>query len=254
MNQNKERKSGISQLICMHEVCDPCSSMSSTAALTVSIHGGHKTFSFPPFFYYAEKARLLAQFSYASESDAKADGADVHQQALREIRGVARKIYSELLTSDRDEKMSGYISGLIQHALLTRLLHDGAVVHPPKEPQKSISMNATRAKKNITVPIYLYERLIQLYGESGVTSQINLVALGVKEKLAAAGLSDERGDPIGVAANASWSRKVHNILFMSLCQLTLQMQKLPGWELIPMERVFEIETAYLRGALIGAEA
>lgn len=250
----KTKETPRAQTLSMKDLCSPTGSMSSTLALPVSMPGmtgGHKTFSIPPFFYYAEKARLLAQHGYESEEQADKDKFDVHQHVLREIRDIARKVYSSILVERIDaSELSGYVSGLIQHALLTHMLQDGIFyAGMPKDPQRSISMNATRAKKNITIPSYLMERLIRLYG-TGVSSQINEIALNIKKELDNANMLDDKGVILGAAGNSSWARKVHNSFLYNLCQMTPHFKRLPRWDSVRMNRVFEIETAYQRNSLI----
>jgi hypothetical protein len=234
------------------ELADPMSPISSTASISVSVRGEQaNSFSLPPFLYYANKAKVLARLGIADEREAKDGGyLDVRDTIVNEMREVARSVHRDIQYSETD--MSGYVSAAIQSRLLFKILGESevglrAIDNSPAEP-----INASKSKKNVTIPAYLYARVIELLGsERQARQEIHSRVFDIKQALNKAGGLNEKGGLVGDPSNSSWSRKLHNSLFLSL----LKMSNIPELHTSPsildvkMLRDPKIETRIRNGTL-----
>jgi hypothetical protein len=205
----------------LRDLSEPTNELGSTLTLGVSMKlGTAKTFSLPPYLYYALKAKTLSAFGVSNEAQTKAEGfLDVSTAITQDIRNIAKQTYHDL--DLHNITLTNYISTAIQGKILQRILGEPEPKITDYKKNQAISINATRSKKNITIPWYLMQKLTQALGsEKSARLMVHQLAFQVKETLEEKGALNERGSLTGDAANASWSRKVHNLLFMHIIELS----------------------------------
>lgn len=137
------------------------------------------------------------------------------------------------------------MSTYLQDVFMSMLLNEKMSAQLPEEIPASISINATRARKNITISDYMMRRLITLMGGEAPARQfIHEAAHQVKVELESAGAINESGRLCNGAENSTWSRKVHNKIFHYLLKLSgiPEVGALPDIFSIKMNREIKRET------------
>jgi hypothetical protein len=236
----------MSTLFTLNELVDPRSGIGSTIAMAASMKAGvSRSFSIPPFLFYAMKAKMLAGLRVENEEDAlKHAHVNVHDATLKSIRDAAKQVYSDL--DFRGINTKRYTSTLIQDHLLRRLMGESIPAVGKYEKRKAISINASRIGKNVTIPAYLMDALIDVVGnKTSARTMIHETVKQIRHTLEAEDLLDEQRNILGTAGNASWSRKVHNILLMNLLQMSgiKEMRTLPRLAEIKLVRAASLEIA-----------
>lgn len=206
------------------ELASPFSPVSSSMTFGVSMKmDSAKSFSCPPFIYYALKAKTLAGFGKLDERELNPKEAEAMGMIAQSLRTTAKDLYTSI--QSQDFNMDNHMSTCLQDLFLSQLLNEPmgplklVSVHP------AVQINVTRAKKNISIPHYLMVRLEKMLGsESSARQFIHNATVDIKELLVNGGGVDSSGKLRGDAANSSWSRKVHNQIILFL----LQMSPLPS--------------------------
>lgn len=234
------------------DLAEPMSPISSTASISISVRGEQaNSFSLPPYLYYTNKAKILSRLGISDEREAKDGGyLDVRDTIINEMREVARTVHRDIQNASVD--MDGYVSAAIQSRLLFKILGEdefdmAAISNAPAEP-----INASRSKKNVTIPAYLYNRVIELLGgERHARQQIHSRVFNIKKQLEDEGGVDEKGLLIGDSANSSWSRKLHNSFFLTLIKMSNipELHASPSILDVKMLRDPKIETKVRNGTL-----
>jgi hypothetical protein len=234
----------------LRDIADPRCSLSSTAACPFTLpNKASNSYSMPTIFYYITKAKILHKMKFKTEVEALESNVDGHLEATRvKLKSAARDIYlkdSELKSEKKDK------SSKIQNLLLGRILEETSSVCDTYG-TGSVKINASAAKKNVTVPTYLFQRFNELIGsESATITYINQTMKEMSKTLHEAGYCDELGrNLIGPPSNSSWARKLHNKMIIKLLEMDLSKDCREGLLDLSMERNFEIEILYQRGELI----
>lgn len=219
----------------LQDLASPFSPVGSSMTFGVSMRmESSKSFSCPPFIYYALKAKMLASHKRHDESKLTPRETEAVRMLTQSMRGTAKQLYSDL--QSQSVNMEHYMSTYLQDVFLRQLLNeppDSFILH---EVPPAISINVTRAQKNITLPHYLMSRLETLMGSMlAARKLVHDTTFAIKKELEEAGVLNEKGKPIGPAANSSWSRKVHNKLFL----LLVEMSSIP--ELSTKPGIFDIK-------------
>lgn len=199
------------------ELSEPSNTMNSTIGVPVLNCLIATSFSIPPFLYYATKAKMLTNIGIADERDAPSS-LNVGGVAMNAIKQRGADIL-ELMRMNQ-VSIPSYASSYVQAQILGNLLNDlRAEDCDVKNFRKkaSVSLCITRAKKNVTIPLYLLERLTTLVqSETTARRLIHELTYQVSQTLTQKNLLDEQRNIIGEAGNSSWSRKVHNMAFLEL--------------------------------------
>lgn len=203
---------------------DPSFYVSSTARLAVSVLGGKmNTFSFPPILYYGLKAKRLASMGVFDEATLiEETGISVANDTAVDIRKRAKDVYSDLIIQDID--IGSHVSSAIQSRLLNYLLDVPETGDQSLSSNQAVTINATRANKNITIPYYLMTKVTQmLNSEKAAKLLIQQLMTDIKEELIESGdLVINNGKEVlsNRAAMTSWSRKLHNCLILNLIEMS----------------------------------
>lgn len=211
----------MSNIITLVQLAAADSPVSST--VRQSLAGGRgkaHSFSMPSFLYYALKAKYIARFKCPSESEAKKKIDDeLYRPVTEKIRDLAKSVYADLKLHPEREALP--ISSLIQSRMLNLILDEPDLPLDKLGPLRAVSINSSRSGKNITIPSYLLDKLGAMLGnEQAARSRIHEVTFLIKSELADKKLISSDGSFIGDAAKSTWSRKVHNALFLDLIQLS----------------------------------
>lgn len=216
----------------LEDLANPMNDMPSTLVLSISLRAGDgKSFSMPPFLYYAVKAKLLAQLKCKTEEQAlKERNITIKDEAIKLIRGRAANLFSQIRLNNIDIKK--YASSHIQAQILGDILNDVQEEdYSELSKRPAISLCVTRAKKNVTVQPYLMDRLTDYFHlERSARRFIHELTVQVKGVLEENDALDEKRAIIGEAGNASWSRKVQNKAFLYLLENSdlPELQKRPS--------------------------
>ena len=234
----------MSTIITLDELAKATSDVGSSMTFGVSMSvGGAKSFSCPPFIFYALKAKLLASYGKDDESQLTPRQKEGLLLLTQSLRDQAKKLYIELQA--KNMSMEHYMSTYLQDVFMSMLLNEKMSAQLPEEIPASISINATRARKNITISDYMMRRLITLMGGEAPARQfIHEAAHQVKVELESAGAINESGRLCNGAENSTWSRKVHNKIFHYLLKLSgiPEVGALPDIFSIKMNREIKRET------------
>lgn len=183
--------------------------------------GGSSSFSFPPILYYALKAKQLSSLNLKSEVDAQKLGyLNVSRDTTNLLKEKARGVHTDLI----NRKANGTISSscFIQHRLLAKILGEKETYNDFDFSGQSISVNALRAKKNVTIPPYLFNRLISFMGSAkGARMLIHDLVLDILKELEDTGFLNTvngKRELIKEAKDSSWSRKLHNRIIILLIE------------------------------------
>lgn len=203
----------------LEQLASPTSPLGSTITFSVSMKmGGTKSFSCPPFLYYALKAKALSQSGKVNEASLSEKDVQAIKFISKSIRSLAKEIYLDVASQDVD--MERHMSTYLQDIFLSKLLNEPMGGYQLEAVKPAVQINAMRAKKNISIPYYLMRRLETLLGSSlSARSFIIKTAVDVRADLEKSGSLDE-GKLIGDAANSSWSRKVHNLIMLHLVKMS----------------------------------
>jgi 23S rRNA maturation mini-RNase III len=202
----------------LEDLANPNNDMPSTLVLSISLKARDgKSFSMPPFLYYAVKAKLLSRLNCKSEEQAMKDrNINIKDEAIRLIRNRASNFFSQVRLKNID--VSKYASSHIQAQILGDILNDikeddySEIMKRP-----AISLCVTRAKKNVTVQPFLMDRLSDYFQlERNARRFIHELTVQVKSELEQNNALDEKRKILGIAGNSSWSRKVQNKAFLHL--------------------------------------
>jgi hypothetical protein len=220
----------------LEELASPASPLSSTATISVSISGEKaNSFSLPPILYYIGKAKMLSRMGVKNEQEAIQSGSLNFQRTLvDELREIAKSVYRDIRRQNAD--MENYASAAIQERILSTFFGENISADCEMIKRQAEPINASKSKKNITIPYYLYSRLIELFGsEPAARQQIHNLTYSIKCRLQESNHLDGAGKTTGDAAKTSWSRKVHNELFIEL----LKMSDIPEIHMNPS--VFDVQ-------------
>jgi len=175
----------------------------------------------PPYLFYALKAKTMASLGVADESiigDKKL--IDVRQSILMDIREIAKSVMRDVRRQglDVENHLSAAIQNRLMHTLLGENEPDGALILAA---QKAIPINASRSGKNVTIPPYLFHRLSRLFGGDSLAKlQIHEMMVTIRRQLDDAGMINDKGELTGDAQHSSWSRKLHNHIFLELIKVS----------------------------------
>ncbi|MBD78118.1 MAG: hypothetical protein CL840_04110 [Crocinitomicaceae bacterium] len=204
----------------LEDLANPMNDIPSTLVLSISLKARDgKSFSMPPFLYYAVKAKLLSRLNCKSEAQALSErNISIKDEAIKLIRGRAANFFSQVRLNNID--VSKYASSHIQAQILGDILNDiQEEDYSELSKRPAISLCVTRAKKNVTVQPYLMDRLSDYFHlERNARRFIHELTVQVKEVLEENKALDEKRAIIGAAGNASWSRKVQNKAFLYLLE------------------------------------
>lgn len=204
----------------LEDLANPMNDIPSTLVLSISLKARDgKSFSMPPFLYYAVKAKLLSRLNCKSEAQALSErNISIKDEAIKLIRGRAANFFSQIRLNNID--VSKYASSHIQAQILGDILNDiQEEDYSELSKRPAISLCVTRAKKNVTVQPYLMDRLSDYFHlERNARRFIHELTVQVKEVLEENKALDEKRAIIGAAGNASWSRKVQNKAFLYLLE------------------------------------
>ena len=208
------------ETITLDGLSNAASPVGSSMTFGVSMNiGGAKSFSCPPFIFYALKAKVLASHGIKDESLLSEKQRESIALITQSLRDEAKKLYLNLKASN--VSLDHFMSTHLQDVFLSMLLNEPVSANIPTEIPPAISINATRTKKNITVPHYVMRRLVDLLGSDVAARQlIHKFAYQVKEDLVDAKAIDASGKLCGGAENSTWSRKVHNKIFHYLLKMS----------------------------------
>lgn len=207
-------------VITLNELAKATSPVGSSMTFGVSMNmGGAKSFSCPPFIYYALKAKTLCSYGKIDENKLTERQKESLSLLVQSLRDDAKSLYFDLQMNNIS--IEHYMSTHLQDLFLSRLLNEPVSRVLPTQIPPAISINATRTKKNITIPNYIMRRLIAVMGGDVPARQfIHETAYSVKMELVASGALDGGGKLCGGAENSTWSRKVHNKLLHRLIKLS----------------------------------
>lgn len=209
--------------ITLRELASPSSDIRSSITFGVSMSEGAKSFSCPPFIYYALKAKALISFGKFDESMLTEKEAAAIKLISQSMRSVAKDFYLNLGVQGVD--MNNHMSTYLQDAFLRMLLNEAAQPFEIKSVPPATQINVNKAKKNISVPYYLMSRLEALLGSKQAARKfIHKTTCEVKDNLISCGFISSSGELCNGAENSSWSRKVHNCTMLFL----LKMSSVPG--------------------------
>ena len=204
----------------LEDLANPMNDIPSTLVLSISLKARDgKSFSMPPFLYYAVKAKLLSRLNCKSEAQALSErNISIKDEAIKLIRGRAANFFSQVRLNNID--VSKYASSHIQAQILGDILNDiQEEDYSELSKRPAISLCVTRAKKNVTVQPYLMDRLSDYFHlERNARRFIHELTVQVKEVLEENKALDEKRAIIVAAGNASWSRKVQNKAFLYLLE------------------------------------
>jgi hypothetical protein len=237
----------------LRQIAEPTCPLSSTAACPFTLPGkASNSFSMPAILYYITKAKMLHKMNFTSELVAIQSDVDGYLEAARvRIKDAARDIYlneSELSPTSEPKKDK---SSKIQNLLLGRLLEEPSSIYESYG-TGSVKINASAAKKNVTVPTYLFQRFNDIIGlKSATITYINQTMKEMTKTLHQQGYCDEVGKGLtGPPSNSSWARKLHNKMIVKLLEMHLSKDCREGLLDLEMVRDFEIEILYQRGELV----
>ncbi len=236
----------------LEQLASPMSPVSSTASISVSISGDLAgSFSLPPFLYYATKAKMLARLGVRKECDAIEHGhMDVRKAIIMDMRDIAKSVHRDIHRHNLD--MDNYISAAIQSRILFKLLGENEPDMAALNKKAATPINASRSKKNVTIPAYLFDRISALFGgDKAARLQVHAMVLDIKNELEKEGLIAPDGKTTGNAANSSWSRKLHNKLFIELIKMSTiqELHTSPSIFEVEMLRESKLETKVRSGKL-----
>jgi hypothetical protein len=230
----------------LKELASPMCPIPSTASISFSIAGEKaNSFSLPPYLYYMGKAKRLAKLGIDDEREALNGGyLDLQRALVDEFREEARGVHRDIVK--QGVNLDNYVSATIQSRLLYRIFSEKVPANEPLVKIAAEPINASRSRKNITVPNYLYQRLIDLLGgKRDARQQIHAFTFDIKTELQNAGFIDSANKLIGDAAHSSWSRKVHNVIFFHLLKMSNvpELNSTPSVLSVKMVRDRKIETS-----------
>lgn len=238
------------ELLTLRRLGEATSPLSSTIALPFTLPGkGSNSFSMPAILYYLTKAKTLQKLGITDESEALDSHIDGYLEATRvKIKDTARDVYAKLQGNGgakRDKSVR------IQNVLLGKLLDETSSTVEGYS-SGSIDINATAAKKNITIPCYLYERYCNMIGSKMATvAYINQTMRSITETLKDEGFMDTDGKTvIGPPSNSSWARKLHNKMIIKLVEMNLSQEVREGLLDIKMCRDVKLEILYQKRQLV----
>lgn len=197
-------------LITLRDIAETDSPVRST----ISLNGTNAiSFSFPTILLYALKAKELSNLGQVTEKENDAVSAKVMQT----IKTRGKKAYTASITSPDGKK----VSAAVQSSLLNLVLGDTEDENLELSENPAISINATRAKKNVTIPHYLMAHLTRCLGnEKAARRFIHETMFEIKLSLIENGGVNSRGKLIGDAAKTSWARKLHNHVILYLIEMS----------------------------------
>lgn len=235
-------------MLTLRSIAEPTSPLSSTIALPFTLPGkGSNSFSMPAILYYITKAKTLQKLGIDDESEAQNSNIDGYLEATRvKIKDTARDVYSQIVSESGGKRDK---SVRIQNVLLGRLLEESSS-SVEAYGTGSIDINATAAKKNITIPNYLYERYCSMIGSKMATvAYINQTMLSIKVALEEGGFVNGKS-VIGPPSNSSWARKLHNQMILKLVEMHLSVEVREGLLDIKMCRDVKLEILYQKRQLV----
>lgn len=184
----------MSDTFTLEDLANPTNDMPSTLVLSISLKARDgKSFSMPPFLYYAVKAKLLSRLNCKSEDQAMKDrNINIKDEAIRMIRSRASNFFSQVRLKNID--VSKYASSHIQAQILGDILNDiQEENYSDITKRPAISLCVTRAKKNVTIQPYLMDRLSEYFQlERNARRFIHELTVQVKSHLESNGALDEK--------------------------------------------------------------
>lgn len=234
------------------DLAHPTSQISSTAALSFTSAGTQPhSFSMPPFLFYAMKAKALANLGIADEQAAALQtDFEIRDSILSDIREIAKSVTRDIHAQNMDFEHN--LSSMIQSRLLHVILGDGGADHSLTMDHAAVPINASRSGKNVTVLAYLFKRLSDLLGSDKLAKlQIHEMMVTIRDQLANANMLSPSGDLVGPAKNSSWSRKLHNHIFLELIKVSnlKELRTTPSMLEIRLKRDPRLETQVRSGKL-----
>lgn len=211
----------LSDIITLKNLALPYSPARSTVRHSLAgAKGKARSFSMPLFLHYALKAKYISRFKCASEQEAfSKKGVDIYRSVSELIRDIAKSAYAEIDLNPEIKDVP--VSALIQSRILNYILDEPNLPLPRLGSLEAVSINSSKSGKNVTIPKYLLEKLGEMLGNNeAARSRVHEVTFSIKQSLHEKGLLDPSGKRIGDAAHSSWSRKIHNILFLDLIELS----------------------------------
>lgn len=228
MQQNQSKDFLMNNLITLTELAHPASDLKSSITFGVSMSEGAKSFSCPPFIYYALKAKALIAFGKTDESMLTEKESAAIRLISQSLRAVAKDFYLNLGAQGVD--MTSHMSTYLQDSFLRMLLNEPSKPFEIQCVEPATQINVNKAKKNISIPYYLMLRLEVLLGSQQAARKfIHKTTCEIKERLASEGFLTSNGELCKGAEISSWSRKVHNSIMLFL----LKMSAVPGVNDLP---------------------
>tara|TARA_B100000949_G_C14274439_1_gene448891 strand:+ start:1695 stop:2483 length:789 start_codon:yes stop_codon:yes gene_type:complete len=232
------------------ELASPTSPIYSTMSISYSHPGSESasSFSLPPFLFYAYKAKRLASLGFDDEAKVEESSFFLVRDAiLKELRDIAKSVHRDVAKANLSDDMKSYISAAIQSRILYSVLSEKEPMDISLCNTSSVPINSVKAKKNITVPFYIFRRMVEIFGdEAAARQQIHSVVFNISEELKAAGaINHENPRRLnGPAGNSSWARKAHNALMLSFIKMSniRELRASPGILEVKMMRDIKLET------------
>tara|TARA_Y100000310_G_C20695867_1_gene825670 strand:+ start:3143 stop:3847 length:705 start_codon:yes stop_codon:yes gene_type:complete len=207
------------KLYTLEDIAKPDCPFKSTCKLAVSIPGkSPHSFSFPPFLYYLIKAKILCRLGIEDESVFQKKE-NIKAQVINEIKDVAKSVFNDI----KFEKSGEHIipSASIQSRLLTRTLNEAEDNLSCLETKASVPINSTSSQKNVTVPHYLFKRLLNMLDDTKLVKlHIHQTVSDIVKYSQNNELLNDDGKFKGEAANSSFSRKLNNVLLLQALELS----------------------------------
>lgn len=196
------------------EMASPLSSLPTTITLSASRSGRQtSSFSMPPLLFYMMKARTLARLGVTDESKV-ALPESVRVAVLTDIRELAKHLSKEISAHNLQEKAQSHVSTILQEYMLLDMLEQPQPAVNRIKIEKAVAINASGSSKNITIPYYVYSQLLKLMADDKTVK--GHIHGTVRNALAILNHPD-----VNKAEHSrSFSRKIHNILFLELLNLS----------------------------------
>ena len=217
-----------SKLYTLSDLASPLAPITSTAKVSILLPGQKpNSISMPTFLFYAFKAKRLAAAGISNENNISDEAYETFRPAYFDsIRHMARHVNQDIIDGKLDTNAK--MSATIQQRIASMLFCDSEDEYAEFANTPVRSINATKSKKNVTVPEYLFRRLSDYLGfEKTAMLHIQQAVAKIKEEGETRGVIVD-GAFVGETSHSSWSKKLYNQLLLDMIKMSDMPQALNG--------------------------